>query len=807
MATKSEKPDLRAQLAEELIKRVEQGTASWQKPWDPSMGDDTPINAITGKPYRGVNRELLSTFGPSNGDNRFCTYKQAAEKGWQVRKGTHGYPIEKWSTYEKEITDEKTGDQSVEQRMGVRYYTVFHASQIDGIPPLERPAVEKQIDPDQRIDAMLVSMGVSQDNGGNRAFYRVSPDHLRMPPLSAFPTAGDYDTVRLHEASHATGHPSRLNRDLSGQFGSPKYAKEELRAEISSAMTSRMLGIAFDPDQVKATEQSRVEGVTNTAAYLASWLRSLPGKDRTKELMAAISDAQKISDHLLSHAPELQVEQGQQKERSTVSRGDYVRYADETGKEREGVVLDDAAAGEATRVRGIYRWSNGMPGMDGADHVSPVILPPLAEHLPGTVKTGPDLDAIDPKTDAYKLTMGNNIERNKAEYAVLRSVETARGVPDPHLMPIPQQQQAVDIQEFNRGDLFKYKDITGRDHVGVSLRDAPFDEKGGAPMRWKDVVTGSDGKPHIMPGDVLGRIERGNVSGYAPNAVPGIGKLDFQSADYEKDKDRFPGVKAALEFRVESVMHQNGIQFHGAPEKGLHPCKGVEKDIQKGDYVAFRTPDGTVQEGIALGAWTDGDVVFQPTKRDHDEGDRAAVWPADARIATVEKEAMLAHIPGVAGDIAMDHLNTRSTEYQTASMADITKAAYALERNIDAAMPAEKFRALGLPAASLSAASLQHEARIGKTREGLSAPDVVVIGTEPGQQRRWTGKVAGISEDRKTIDITAMGKTQSIVDAQGRPFPTEIQPGQYGKVVLDKSGSLTFDGKDKTRGRSRGVAQ
>ena len=109
MATKSssEKPDLRAQLAEELIKRVEQGTASWQRPWDPSMGDDTPINAITGKPYRGVNRELLSTFGPADGDGRYCTYKQATEKGWQVRKGEHGYPIEKWSTYEKQVVNKE----------------------------------------------------------------------------------------------------------------------------------------------------------------------------------------------------------------------------------------------------------------------------------------------------------------------------------------------------------------------------------------------------------------------------------------------------------------------------------------------------------------------------------------------------------------------------------------------------------------------------------------------------------------------------------------------------------------------------
>jgi len=97
MATKSssEKPDLRAQF--------------------------TPINAITGKPYRGVNRELLSTFGPSNGDGRYCTYKQAEAQGWQVRKGEHGFPIEKWSTYEKQVVHKETGEVSTEQKMGVRY--------------------------------------------------------------------------------------------------------------------------------------------------------------------------------------------------------------------------------------------------------------------------------------------------------------------------------------------------------------------------------------------------------------------------------------------------------------------------------------------------------------------------------------------------------------------------------------------------------------------------------------------------------------------------------------------------------------
>jgi antirestriction protein ArdC len=112
-----------------------------------------------------------------------------------------------------------------------------------------------------------------------------------------------------------------------------------------------------------------------------------------------------------------------------VSRGDYVRYQDETGTEREGVVLDPARPGEATRMKHIYRWPNGTPGMDGADHIMPTMLPDqLVEHIPGAAQPGPDLDAIDPRTDAYRRTMGMDGDRAHAEHAVLTAVETARGV-------------------------------------------------------------------------------------------------------------------------------------------------------------------------------------------------------------------------------------------------------------------------------------------------------------------------------------------------------------------------------------------
>ncbi|WP_319654011.1 zincin-like metallopeptidase domain-containing protein, partial [Acidithiobacillus ferridurans] len=226
--------------------------------------------------------------------------------------------------------------------------------------------------------------------------------------MESFEQAVGHDTTLLHELSHATGHEKRLNRDLRNSFGSEKYAIEELRAEMSAAMTAASLGLGFDPaaqDREEGRETLAGSNSGNSAAYLASWLKALPEKDRKQSIMQAIKDAQSISDYLIERTPELLVEQ--EKELLGVSRGDYVRYRNEIGQEVEGVVLDAAQPGEATRVRHIYRWPNGTPGMDGVDHVAPTLLPDdLVEHIPGAVTPGPDLDAIDPRTDAYQRTMG-----------------------------------------------------------------------------------------------------------------------------------------------------------------------------------------------------------------------------------------------------------------------------------------------------------------------------------------------------------------------------------------------------------------
>jgi antirestriction protein ArdC len=296
--------DLRAELAATLIQRIKENTAPWQQPWE--AGEvRAPVNAITGKRYSGVNHQTLMTFSPDPSDPRWCTYKQAEEKGWQVRKGSTGIPIEVWKPYERKRSPEEiekikargiTDVEPTERRMAVRYYSVFHASQIDGIPPLERPERNHELEgrPDPRLDVLAQNLGVSVGRGGSRAFYRPSDDHIQMPALEDFHTATGHDTTFLHEMAHATGHESRMQRDLKHAFGSEKYAIEELRAEMSAAMTAASLGIGFDPES-QNVEEGREVG--NAAAYLASWLRALPEKQRKDIIVQAIKDAQNISEY------------------------------------------------------------------------------------------------------------------------------------------------------------------------------------------------------------------------------------------------------------------------------------------------------------------------------------------------------------------------------------------------------------------------------------------------------------------------------------------------------------------------------
>ena len=290
------------EVTDRIIAALEAGTPPWRKPWDPDKagGPAMPRNATTGQRYRGINVLTLgmSALAFSSGDPRWATYKQAEDRGWQVRKGergTQGYFFKRLEL--RDHSKPEDGEDAVKRIPLLRAFTLFHASQIDGIPDYVPPTIEEA--PWRAPEAAEIILAKSRAViriGGERAFYSPATDHIQMPPQSAFATAEGYCGTVIHELGHWSGSVSRLNRDLRNRFGSHDYAREELRAEISQMMVCAELGIG-----VSDTDFS------NNAAYVASWLERL--RSDRKEIFRAAADAQRIADYLLAFHPDYAISQ------------------------------------------------------------------------------------------------------------------------------------------------------------------------------------------------------------------------------------------------------------------------------------------------------------------------------------------------------------------------------------------------------------------------------------------------------------------------------------------------------------------
>jgi antirestriction protein ArdC len=147
--------------------------------------------------------------------------------------------------------------------------------------PLPEPGL---IEP--RVEALIEATGIDFRIGGNCAFYVTSQDYVQVPPPQAYFEPINWHRTVLHELGHASGHHSRLNRDLSGSFGSKKYAFEELVAEINAAFCCASLGIV---------------PTVRHADYIASWLEVL--RDDNRAIVRAASQASKAADYLLAFLP------------------------------------------------------------------------------------------------------------------------------------------------------------------------------------------------------------------------------------------------------------------------------------------------------------------------------------------------------------------------------------------------------------------------------------------------------------------------------------------------------------------------
>ena len=293
--TRAETASPARMITDAIIAKLEEGTSPWRRPWTSAASIERPLRAC-GKPYRGINTIWLWHVAEQRGFTMptWMTYRQATELGGQVRKGEKSTIAVFYKSYGKTEQDPATGEDQTRQRRVLKTYNVFNVGQIDGLPDRFVVPPEPRVRPPEthraEIDAFIAATGAMIIIGGSRACYIPSLDVINMPDWQDFESYAQYGAVAAHELSHWTGHKSRLNRDMEGGFGSEKYAREELVAELGSAFLCSQLGFIQ-------------ETLEFHASYLASWCQVL--KEDKKAIFKACSDAQKASDFILENWAEI----------------------------------------------------------------------------------------------------------------------------------------------------------------------------------------------------------------------------------------------------------------------------------------------------------------------------------------------------------------------------------------------------------------------------------------------------------------------------------------------------------------------
>ena len=324
------------QFAELIIARMEDIRAKgkdWRKEWFTTSFNDLPRN-IGGRAYSASNAFMLGLLSQAVGYQTpvFMTFKQAHDYGAMIKKGEKSFPVIYWNLSIKDETGKKV-ETSVYNNMSrneqakctvvpfLKFYRVFNVDQTtlaEVKPELYARLVQRyKTQALSDTNGMYVNPAIDrmvENNGwvcpirpvqGNSAFYRPTDDFIQVPVKAQFKVSGDADAVylggqsyystMLHEMAHSTGHASRLNRLESTRFGDAKYAKEELVAELSSALTGMTMGF-------------RTEITDNNAAYLDSWISAL--REEPKFIVSVMADVDKASKMIFEHIDKLRIELG-----------------------------------------------------------------------------------------------------------------------------------------------------------------------------------------------------------------------------------------------------------------------------------------------------------------------------------------------------------------------------------------------------------------------------------------------------------------------------------------------------------------
>lgn len=313
-------------FAEMMIERMEaMRSTGWQKNWIGGSSEfaGLPQN-VGGRNYSGSNAFFLHLYSAAKGYQLpvFLTFKQAQNLKAHVLKGERAFPVVYWDILVHDRNGQKVGAEeyramSAEERKGMDVIPFFKSFPVYNIeqtnlaevqPERVQKLKERFKQPELRdtegmyvhgaLDRLVAKQEwicpILADKQVDGAFYSPREDRIVLPmkaqfnignsPEEVYRGGMEYYSTMLHEMSHSTMTPERLNRDMGGRFGDPKYAKEELVAELTAAMISHSMG--FDS---KVTD--------NSAAYLDGWIAAL--KQEPKFIVSVMADVNRASEMIL----------------------------------------------------------------------------------------------------------------------------------------------------------------------------------------------------------------------------------------------------------------------------------------------------------------------------------------------------------------------------------------------------------------------------------------------------------------------------------------------------------------------------
>jgi antirestriction protein ArdC len=291
----SDRANLYQEITDKIIAELEAGRLPWVQPWNSTAVTaplGLPRNAATGRSYSGINVLILWGAVVQRGfsGQSWLTFRQALGLGGHVRKGETGATVVYADRFIPEAERQRAAREGNEPEAipFLKRFTVFNAEQCEGLPEAisvtAPPRPEGLILPE--VEALIRASGADLRLGGNRAFYDVLHDFVQVPRPEAYFEPINWHRTALHELGHWSGAANRLARDLSGGFGSKKYAQEELVAEMTAAFACAALGIT---------------PTVRHADYIGSWLEVL--REDNRAIVRAASAASKAADYLLAFRP------------------------------------------------------------------------------------------------------------------------------------------------------------------------------------------------------------------------------------------------------------------------------------------------------------------------------------------------------------------------------------------------------------------------------------------------------------------------------------------------------------------------